>query len=124
MLGTRRPSLQPPSALLPFPRIGADGVEAASRAPIQRFLYALQVGGEGGNIAGATGGRQSADAPAAGTLERRDDFSDRLSASGADVQRDRPVRLGEPLERLHMCLRDVLDVNIVAYGRAVRCRPI
>jgi hypothetical protein len=70
---------QPAAAFLPLPCIGADGVEASRRAPIQRFVRAPDVSNQNGHIACAPGRGHSPDTATASALERGDDFGDRTA---------------------------------------------
>ena len=95
------------AVLLPPPRIGADRVEVAGRAPLEHRGRARRIRRSFARRRRAAAGRDARNRPPAGPLESCDDFEHRMSAAAAEIHRQRAV----------VSLRDM------AHARARKRRP-
>ena len=112
------------AAGLPAPRVGADRVEAARRAPAEQSVRPRRIGEHAGNVALAARREPAGDRPAGRTLERGDGFQHRMAASYSEVERGDARCPREVSHRGEMARGKVLHMEVIAHTCPVGGRPI
>src|SRR6516225_1163832 len=93
-------------------------------APAEEFGCKCGIGNEHRWITSPSRGVVTRNAPSADGLGHPNHLSHRVAATGSEIQRARPPPGEEVFERPQMGFGQVLDVDVVADGRTVRCRII
>ncbi len=88
------------------------------RSPPQQGLCELRIGNQYGRIACSAWAFNDRNL-AADRLDRRNDLADRVSATGAQIYADAFPSSEEAIERLHMGGREIGDMDIISYCRAI-----
>src|SRR6185437_5503839 len=111
----------------PFPGEGGahDGVEIVEPGlPFELLADAIGARHQGGRVTRAPRLFQDLQAGAGHPLNTLEHFPDAVAVSVADVENGRVSASAQIVERIEMRRRQVLDMDVVAYSRAVRSRIV